>query len=155
MIEELERPINYLCSIGADKLRHSKGTLLEHLIGTSNILNNFGRPAVELKAGLFHSIYGTTYYKDSKSLLVEREEIQSIIGIEAEVLVNIFCKKKDRINSIINNNILSDPWITQLRWIEFANLLEQRPSMRSDTIVNGFDLSSENINKLGVLLNVV
>ena len=73
--------------------------------------------------------------------------------------MNIFCQKKDRTNDIINNTVLPDPWITQLRWIEFANLLEQKNPMRSDisptVIINDFDLSSENVNKLGVLLNVI
>ena len=159
MTEGLKIQIDYLYSIGADKLPHCKKTLLEHLIGTSDILNHFGRSVVEQKAGLFHSIYGTAYYRHSKQLFVEREEVQDIIGIEAEVLVNIFCQKKDRTNDIINNTVLPDPWITQLRWIEFANLLEQKNPMMSDisptVLINDFDLSSENVNKLGVLLNVI
>ena len=78
-MNEFSKEIEYLKSIGCDKLPHSNRTLLEHLIGTTQLLKNLGRSEIEQKAGLFHSIYGTEYYRDSEKLKIKREEIINLI----------------------------------------------------------------------------
>ena len=61
------------------------------MIGTAKLLKELGRNETEQKAGLFHSIYGTEYYKHSEKLNVNREEVKNLIGEESENLVYIFC----------------------------------------------------------------
>ena len=117
--------IQYLKKVGADKLKHKNGSLLNHLIGVHEILKQHDRSIVEQKAGLFHSIYGTEYYSESKKLLVSREEIQRIVGIESEQLVFTFCNLSDRITKLLFGISLEQHILTQLRWIEYANLKEQ------------------------------
>jgi hypothetical protein len=144
MIKKFEKEIAYLKSIGADKLPHSNRSLLDHLIGTTEYLILYNRSIDEQKAGLFHSIYGTAYYKHSEKLSIERSEIKELIGNKAELIANIFCNTKDRTNYIISGEWFMEPWLTKLRWLEFANLLEQRNELKG----------TENIEKLGILLNV-
>ena len=128
-MNEFSKEIEYLKSIGCDKLPHSNRTLLEHLIGTAQLLKNLGRSEIEQKAGLFHSIYGTEYYKDSEKLNVKRDEIKNIIGKDAEYLVYVFCNLRNRTESILRNTLedFSEETKMGLTWIEYANLREQNP----------------------------
>ena len=101
-MNEFSKEIEYLKSIGCDKLPHSNRTLLEHLIGTTQLLKNLGRSEIEQKAGLFHSIYGTEYYRDSEKLKIKREEI-------INDLLLLFCLTLLLKHGIINNqNLIVD-----------------------------------------------
>ena len=82
--------IEYLKALGCDEIKHSKTTLLEHLMGVRDILQEQGAPEYVQDAGLFHSVYGTTYFKPqvTQNRLIVRE----LIGEQAEELVWIFCK---------------------------------------------------------------
>ena len=50
--------IDFLKRLGTEETKHSGGTLFDHLIGVSNILEEMGAPQHVQDAGLFHSIYG-------------------------------------------------------------------------------------------------
>ena len=65
-----------MIKLGADRIPHLHDDLLSHSIRVSGLLYNYGRPMDEVKAGLFHSIYGNEFqmYK----INVSREEIQSV-----------------------------------------------------------------------------
>lgn len=123
-MHNFENEIKFLRDIDTDKLPHTGRNLLEHLIGVSNLLKEYGRDKVEQKAGLFHSIYGTEYYKDSKKLNIDRQQIKDLIGEEAEEIVNIFCNLNNRTKTILEGK-LQEPYKTQLRWLEYTNLKEQ------------------------------
>jgi hypothetical protein len=125
MLDHLRKEIEFIESLHTDKLKHSGRNLLTHLMGTAKILEDFKRPLIEQKAGLLHSIYGTDFYPDSSSLGVTREQIKSLVGDECENLIFIFCKLTNRTESIISDMFV-DPVKTQLRWIELANLIEQK-----------------------------
>jgi hypothetical protein len=124
---EFEKEIAFLKVIGADEMPHSGRTLLEHLIGVTSLLKQLGRDETEQKAGLFHSIYGTEYYKHSKKLKIERQEIIDLIGEESENLVNIFCNTNNRTRTILNSDS-SLPLNCRLQWLEYANIKEQNPN---------------------------
>lgn len=70
---------------------HSRGTLLEHLRGTHDLLVEWGNGPEVCVAGLFHSIYGTYVFDARCTELTGRDEIRSIIGAPAERLVHLFC----------------------------------------------------------------
>lgn len=105
--------------------KHSNKTFFEHLYNVMIILENKQENIDVISAGLFHSIYGTEYYKFSHSS-INREKIKLLIGDYAENLVYEFCNIKDRTNSLIKNlNNYSLEFRNDLLKIEFANLQEQ------------------------------
>ncbi len=70
---------------------HTESSLLDHLLGTRQLLVEWGaRPAL-CDAGLFHSIYSTEHYEHQALPLTRREEVRELIGNEAESLVWLFC----------------------------------------------------------------
>lgn len=85
--------IDFLKDVGCDNVGHEDRTLLEHLIGTSEKLKNMGAPQYLQDAGLFHSIYGTVHFRPNEGLvgLDKRDEIQELIGEQAEEVAYWFC----------------------------------------------------------------
>lgn len=118
--------LSFLTEIGCQELPHSGRTLYDHLKGTASILEDNNRPNYEVKAGLFHSIYGTEIYSKSKKIKITRDSVRQIIGNRAEQLAYIFCDTEDSGRKIIQGDMLvSKSIIESLRWIEYANVLEQ------------------------------
>jgi hypothetical protein len=77
--------------LGAHHTSHSRRTLLEHLRGTHDLLEEWGNPPDVCVAGLFHSVYGTYIFDKQSADLSMREEIRDVIGSHAERLVYTFC----------------------------------------------------------------
>jgi SM-20-related protein len=82
---------SFLTEIGAKEVTHSGRTLWDHLKGTYDILCKWGEPEHVCIAGLFHSIYGTEYFKHACVPIEERPKIIALIGASAERLVYRFC----------------------------------------------------------------
>jgi hypothetical protein len=77
-----------------------------------------------LLAGLYHSIYGTKYFKHD--LNISRETVKGLIGQYSEHLVYEFCNMENRTQTLIDNSNNYDPRIlNDLIGIEIANLKEQ------------------------------
>jgi len=117
---------------------HSNRCLLDHFIGTYNLLSLWGNCETINVAGLFHSIYGvkSKYSKPERFNL--REEVQSVIGIPSERLVYLFCSlERGRYLTPEFNGI--DVWEHKaLIEIEAANIVEQAPYITkyfNDTII--------------------
>lgn len=85
------RHIALLEELGADVTSHSRGTLLDHLRGTHDLLEQWGNPPDVCVAGLFHSIYGTYVFDKQCADMSMREEVREVIGRDAEWLVYVFC----------------------------------------------------------------
>ena len=84
--------VGYLKSIGCDKQQHgSSRTLLDHLVGVSEMLAKKDCSDDLCIAGLFHSIYGTSHFRPKMISMGERDNIKSLIGVEAENIVYQFC----------------------------------------------------------------
>ena len=66
-------------------------TLFDHLLGTYNLLIQWGQPQAVCLAGLFHSIYGTNVFLRQSLQASQRTELQAVIGMEAEALAWLFC----------------------------------------------------------------
>ncbi len=117
--------INYMIGLGADKIPHRDDNLLAHSTRVSGMLYSYGRSIDEVKAGLFHSIYGTEFqmYK----INISRQEVQDVIGENSEHIVNLFCTLNDRVNTILYGKGLSEPDKTNLRWLEYCNIKDQDP----------------------------
>tara|TARA_A100001388_G_scaffold277285_1_gene267816 strand:- start:2199 stop:2657 length:459 start_codon:yes stop_codon:yes gene_type:complete len=129
--------INYLVSVGADKIPHyhEGDSLLSHCIRVSGMLYSYGRPMYEVRAGLFHSVYGTEF--QMYQINATRNEICDIIGEDAEHIVNTFCTLTDRVNTILYARGLNDPEKTSLRWLEYCNIRDHDPEA---SILKEFEL---------------
>jgi len=65
--------------------------IINHLIGTANILKEYNAPEYLVDAGLFHSIYGEASTRNMpKNLYLSREELIRVIGEQSEKIVYEF-----------------------------------------------------------------
>ncbi len=83
--------IAFLRELGADGVKHSGRTFLDHLVGTAAFLEKWGCDDEVCKAGLFHSIYGTEYFHGGVLSFEERDRVRKKLGARAERLAWIFC----------------------------------------------------------------
>jgi len=91
MDEQLENRLRFLRKANTEGMPHSDRGLLDHLLGTRQLLVEWGsRPAL-CDAALFHSIYSTEHYEQTAVALTRRDEVRQLIGEEAEALVWLFC----------------------------------------------------------------
>jgi|TARA_R110000744_G_scaffold110784_1_gene208905 hypothetical protein len=125
LLMKYKKELSFLKKIGCKELPHSDRTLYDHLYGTAEILIENNRPDYEVKGGLFHSIYGTERYKKSEKLNITRENIKELLGDTSEQIVYIFCNLEERCRKITQGEEIEEQYIESLRWIEYANLLEQ------------------------------
>lgn len=126
-IDLISTKIDFLESIGCGETKHSGRTLLEHLIGTYKILDEWFAPLHVCHAGLFHSVYGTAYFKPKTLSLddrVSRDIVREIIGEEAENLAFMFCViSAPRFENIMS--LTDEKLRDELLMIEDANREEQ------------------------------
>ena len=111
-----------MIKLGADSIPHlhEEDSLLSHSIRVAGLLYNYGRSMDEVKAGLFHSIYGNEF--QMYRINVSREEIQTVIGKRSEHIVNLFNTLSDRVDTILYARGLDEPDKTTLRWLEYCNI---------------------------------
>ena len=102
--------IDFLKQLGSDKVKHKNQSLLEHLIGVRDILKKWGVPEYIQDGGLFHSVYGTTYFKPQ--LTMDRNDVRYLIGEKAEELAYWFCfldsPRAQRISILENEQLKKD-----------------------------------------------
>lgn len=77
--------------LGAGRMSHSRGSLLDHLRNTHDLLRAWGNDPEVCLAGGFHSVYGTYVYDGRAAGLDERGKVREVIGERAERLVYLFC----------------------------------------------------------------
>src|SRR3954464_7942493 len=142
MDEQLVHHLQFLRRLNTDDMPHTERSLLDHLLGTRQLLVEWGsRPAL-CDAGLFHSIYSTEHYEQTAVALTRRDEVRQLIGEEAESLVWLFCMMrretffldlgKDRNPSVQHRETgeqipLSGTQHQDLLTLLFANSLEAFP----------------------------
>ena len=132
--------LGFLKKIYADKVPHAKErVLLDHLIGTYDMLNEWELPPYVCTAGLFHSVYGNEHFTKKLMKIADRDVLKEMIGEKAELLVYYFniCSRKatvneakNRSNKILDKNLhaictLSEREFSYLSLLFFANELEQ------------------------------
>lgn len=129
-------------------LKHSGRSFFEHLYNTFLILKTHNLPEDVCIAGLFHSIYGTEFYRPNIS--IDETEIIGMIGNRANHLAKCFCEN-NRYEKILSNyfnlSVEDDLFLT---YILYANEIEQ--ARRIPT--NDFTLLSTIRNKINYLKNV-
>jgi 50S ribosomal protein L16 3-hydroxylase len=86
---EIELYISFLRHAGANKARGlSGGTLLEHLVGTSHILQRWECSDVVVITGLFHDVYSSELL--GAATHVDRPSVVELLGAPAERYVWLF-----------------------------------------------------------------
>ncbi len=82
----------FLREAGAFSVRHnSDEDLMPHLLGTRDLLREWGARQELCDAGLFHSLYGTEYFDSATLPETGRKDLRRIIGAGAEYLVWLWC----------------------------------------------------------------
>jgi ribosomal protein L16 Arg81 hydroxylase len=132
--------IAFLEEGGARGVAHSGRTFLDHLLGTAEILQRWGGGAALVKAGLFHSVYGTEYFRDSLVSFDGRARVRALIGDEAEHLAFLFCAcERGSIHRALRHGaphavsdrrgggtlFVTPSQLRDLVWLAWANSLEQ------------------------------
>jgi hypothetical protein len=139
-----QRLMKELVQLGTGESEHSTRSLLDHLDGVCQLLEQWGNPPEVCIAGLFHSVYGTESYTIQSVGLERRAYIRGLIGERTEELVYLFCacdkshftdnfakpgdytvmdQFKDKEVAISNSTLEA------LAEISIANMLEQLPSV--------------------------
>ena len=75
---------------GAHRTPHSGASLLSHLVGVASLLSDWTCRDTVVRAGLFHSVYGTGSFHTRLYAEWERESLRALIGDEAERLAWLF-----------------------------------------------------------------
>jgi len=126
--------IDYLYDMTINK-PHAGRTFYEHLIGTSAVAISNGAPQYLIDACLFHSIYGTEFYKQGP-VNITREWVKEQIGDQAEELVLAFCNVRNRFETLVSQyQKESSQFNKDLLFIEYCNLLEQRGASERTNII--------------------
>jgi aspartyl/asparaginyl beta-hydroxylase (cupin superfamily) len=90
--QTVEAVISFLDSEGAAGLAHAGGRpLLDHLVGTYEIVRRWDQPPRLQLAALIHSVYGTDVYDEQLLPLSRRGDVAGIAGDAAERLAYLFC----------------------------------------------------------------
>jgi hypothetical protein len=87
-----DRAVEALGERGAATLEHPGGTLLAHLVRTSDLLEAWGSPPELVLAGAAHAAYGTDGFPTALFGLDERDTVASLVGAPAEAIVNRYCR---------------------------------------------------------------
>ncbi|MGK0161910.1 DUF6817 domain-containing protein [Pseudomonas mosselii] len=83
--------ISFLSQTGAADQAHSgRSSLLDHLLGTANILRKIGAAEEVQLAGMYHSIYSTRSFRHVTIPMEDKDQVVSRIGLSAERLVRAF-----------------------------------------------------------------
>jgi hypothetical protein len=75
---------------GAHRTPHSGASLLSHLVGVAALLSGWDCRDAVVRAGLFHSVYGTLTFRTRLYAEWERDGLRALIGDEAERLAWLF-----------------------------------------------------------------
>jgi hypothetical protein len=132
--ERLRKALAALLDLGTREISHSGRSLLEHLVGTYNLLNSTGYGIDVSLAGLFHSIYR---FKAPEAPVIPdqtRRLIRAHIGEKAETLVYSFSYfRHEWLDPILlgtanlGRDLIEAGCLGELLAIYIANGLEQLP----------------------------
>lgn len=148
--------INYLSEL-TRSVPHSGRTLLDHLEGVFHLLKSWDNPDYLCLSGLFHSIYSTASFPDIVVNRERRDEVQRLIGSEAESLAYRFCCSRKGIAADVLQNrelALTDRFQNNkslsLSPSEFSDLMELYVANEFEQLneVNSYDDAVENLKKI-------
>jgi SM-20-related protein len=130
MEDDESKLIGFLDKIGAGKMPHKNGTLLDHLYRCYRIVKDMKMPAyIALAAGL-HSVYGTNKFNNAL-LDFKSKDVEETFGHEVDELVRLF-STIDRPKVLEEGAYFLGKNLFALRCIETANLYDQGELLPKD-----------------------
>ncbi|MFN8532405.1 MAG: hypothetical protein U0556_02525 [Dehalococcoidia bacterium] len=139
-----------LLTYHTDENPHLAGSLIEHLVGTHDLLEAWGNSRDLCNAGLFHSVYGTQLFAIQSVPFEKRDDIRRAIGDRAERVAYLFSvtnrktffeqngKPTATLYDVVRHEIVpvSPEELRDLIELEVANLVEflARTTMRADFV---------------------
>lgn len=138
-------------SVGADKIKHKNGKLLNHLLRVYDIAKQYGHSDVVAGACGLHSIYGTNIFQHATLKQDQRQLVVNAIGEEAAHYVDLFrdISRPNTLESALQNNtttvelnaggtrILTEKELNTLCAMEAANLADQK-SLKNYPLIKKF-----------------
>ena len=122
--------IDFLRSLGCMETAHSGRDLYSHLEGVRKNLEELDAPEYLQDAGLFHSIYGTAFFKHQSTN--DRNKVRELIGEKAEEIVYWFCiidkPRTTNINKLEEGQLKND-----LKLLNYANNNEQDDAKKEES----------------------
>lgn len=88
---DMNEKFHKLTELGAGDFEHLDGSLIDHLKGTSRLLQQWGASTTLQDAGLYHAAYGTAGFSEHMVSINQRDKIAGIIGKAAEEIVYLYC----------------------------------------------------------------
>lgn len=89
--DEIDHKFRQLAHLNAGDFDHIDGSLIQHLIGTHDLLKQWNASLPLQDAGLYHAAYGTAGFEANLVGTDQRDKIANIIGDEAEQIVYFYC----------------------------------------------------------------
>jgi SM-20-related protein len=130
MDDDEKKLLDFLTKIGADKMPHKKGSLLDHLYRCYHLAKNMGLDlTIALSAGL-HSVYGTNAF-EHKLLDFSSKDVEDTFGYDVDELVRLF-HSIDRPKVLEEGAEFLGKHLFALRCIEVANLYDQGELLPKD-----------------------
>jgi hypothetical protein len=132
----LDITAHFLITAGATRIRHGRGTLFEHLVGTAAILIHCAAHDDVVIGGFTHSIYGTQSFRRRMFCEQDREAVRRVIGPESEAMAWRFsgltgnashpAPDHHRPACVLQSVMRTDPDTCHQFQIALANLLDQQ-----------------------------
>lgn len=121
----MEQKISLLKKLGSHTTANQDGWMIDHLIGTRTLLEQWGASETLCDAGLFHAVYGT--YGNSEKMLdvSRREDLAKLIGKEVEAIVYLYCAcDRDKTYPNLKNRVVifRDRFNEQARYMTDSQL---------------------------------
>jgi SAM-dependent methyltransferase len=138
--ELAEEVAELLRTLGAAEVEHPSGALLDHLLGTYEVLRRWECSEDLCGAGLFHSVYGTEFFETQT--VKNRDVVRERLGERAERLAYLFAAMIRRtlyenlergapywvVDRHLNEDVgLSIQDLSDLITLDLANRVEQLP----------------------------
>lgn len=82
--------IDFLKAKGAGRIWHKNGSFLTHSIGVWRIMKLWGLDSYIARAGLMHSIYGSSF--GAQCFFKDRDTIKKLVGDKCEEIIFKFCQ---------------------------------------------------------------
>ena len=121
-----------LKAVGADTVRHGDRWLINHLLGTFDLLDGLACPADVCAAGGLHSIFGTNSFRHQTVSAQARATLARLFSERAARLAFIFghcarpwCLDPEKEAETLAGEPVTAQDYMDLRLIEAANLIEQ------------------------------
>ena len=142
--DQLDNQLRFLREAQTQSMAHTEGALLDHLLGTRQLLIDWEAFPAVCDAGLFHSVYGTEHYEPAAIPLSMRADVRRLIGDDAELLAWLFCAMRretfdqnlSRMGELMVQHRVSAEWLPlttaqfhDLVTMTFANTLEAFPRL--------------------------